>query len=38
MHGMFMNAIAFNTDISSWDISSVRDMEDAFDNATMFNQ
>ena len=33
-----MNANAFNSDISSWDISSVRDMEDAFNNATMFNQ
>ena len=33
-----MNAQTFNSDISSWDISSVRDMEDAFNNATMFNQ
>ena len=33
-----MNAIVFNFDISSWGIASVRDMEDAFNNATMFNQ
>src|SRR5690625_6477755 len=38
MVGMFDSASSFNGDISSWDVSGVRDMSGMFFNATSFNQ
>ena len=38
MSSMFSNALAFNQDISGWDVSGVTDMSRMFSNATSFNQ
>jgi surface protein len=38
MSGMFANAVAFNSDISSWDVSSGTNMGGMFSSATVFNQ
>jgi|GEM_PF-904833 len=38
MAGMFWEATNFNSDISSWDVSSVKDMYRLFDGASSFNQ
>ena len=38
MHGMFYNAIVFNSDISGWNVSSVTNMSAMFENAQAFNQ
>jgi surface protein len=38
MSGMFYGAIAFNQDISSWNVSSVTDMSQMFFSAESFNQ
>jgi surface protein len=38
MASMFNNADAFNQDISSWNVSSVTDMNNMFDNTDGFNQ
>ena len=35
---MFRNAIAFNQDISAWNVSSVTNIRNMFDNADAFNQ
>jgi surface protein len=37
MVNMFQNASAFNADISSWNTSSVTDMNSMFYSATAFN-
>ena len=37
MSGMFMNAKAFNGDISKWDVSRVTDMSAMFTRAELFN-
>lgn len=36
--GTFINAISFNDDINSWDVSNVTDMSWMFASATSFNQ
>ncbi len=38
MSNMFENAIAFNGDLSSWNVSGVTDMSDMFSQAYDFNQ
>jgi surface protein len=38
MESAFQNATAFNQDISSWDVSSVENMNSAFKQANAFNQ
>ena len=38
MSGMFKNAVAFNQNIGSWNVSSVEDMSEMFARATAFNQ
>lgn len=38
MWGMFLGAKSFNQDLSTWDISSVRDMTSMFSGATSFHQ
>ena len=38
MDSMFYNAIAFNQDISTWDVSNVTNMNNMFRGATAFNQ
>lgn len=35
---MFRNAIGFNQDLSSWNVSNVKDMHCMFENARSFNQ
>lgn len=35
---MFTNAIAFNSDLSDWDVSSINNMEGMFENALSFDQ
>ena len=35
---MFQDASKFNSDISSWDVSSVTDMSNMFENAVLFNK
>ena len=37
MEGMFMNAKAFNRDISEWDTSKVTNMVNMFKDADAFN-
>jgi surface protein len=37
MKQMFLNAISFNSDISQWDMSSVRTMYQMFNGAKLFN-
>jgi len=38
MTGMFLGALAFNQDISKWDVSNVESMYGMFQRATAFNQ
>ena len=38
MSYMFLDAAAFNQDISAWDTVNVTDMSQMFGNATSFNQ
>jgi surface protein len=38
MYGMFYYATAFHSDLSSWDVSSVRDMSLMYDCARGFNR
>ena len=38
MSGLFYNALAFNQDLSRWDVSAVRNMESMFHGASAFNQ
>lgn len=38
MSNMFRDAVSFNGDISSWDVSGITDMSNMFRNATSFNQ
>jgi surface protein len=38
MRDMFLGATAFNSNIASWNVSSVTTMEGMFSNATTFNQ
>ena len=35
---MFKGAVAFNQDISSWDVSSILDLTEFFNGAVSFNQ
>ena len=35
---MFRNNVAFNQDISNWDVSAVTNMSNMFDGASAFNQ
>jgi len=37
MRDMFRSALLFNSDISDWDVGSVRSMDRMFSNATVFN-
>tara|TARA_B110000037_G_scaffold130159_1_gene147874 strand:+ start:184 stop:2016 length:1833 start_codon:yes stop_codon:yes gene_type:complete len=38
MKGLFKGKTTFNTNISSWDVSSVTTMEEMFEGATIFNK
>tara|TARA_B100000768_G_C11284285_1_gene380974 strand:+ start:4508 stop:6322 length:1815 start_codon:yes stop_codon:yes gene_type:complete len=38
MKGLFKGKTSFNTNISSWDVSSVTSMEEMFEGATTFNK
>lgn len=35
MNSMFNQAVSFNEDISSWDVSNVTDMSDMFNGVTL---
>jgi surface protein len=38
MGGMFYQAVAFNQEVSSWNVASVSNMYSMFNSATVFNQ